>query len=245
MKDAIGSIASQYADSTPISEKKKSSTWSSKRGTGEKSSSRGHFNTCVHNNPTGTISHFSNHHTHHHTHNENSSTVGDRGNSSSVYSSEIQEDSAIDESCAEDSYFSTCSSEAIKKPVSSSSQASGAGSNPASHPPSSAASQTAGSYSGSSSTTATATNNSSTVVAYFFCGEPIPYRTVVQSKVITLSDFKSLLTRKGNYRYFFKMRSDEIEIGGIVNEEVTDDNAILPFYDGKIIGRIEKQTTST
>ncbi|XP_075241436.1 uncharacterized protein LOC142336466 isoform X2 [Convolutriloba macropyga] len=227
-KEGGSVISQQFADSTPINEKKKSSTWSKQR-TSEKGS-RSHFNTCVHS--AAALALFQQHH--------------NNNDSSSLYSSEIQEDSAFDESCAEESYFSTCSSEAIKKPLSSSSQASCAGSNPTSQPPSSAASQTAGSYSGSSSTTTTtttATNNNSTVVAYFFCGEPIPYRTVVQSKVITLSDFKSLLTRKGNYRYFFKMRSDEIEIGGIVNEEVTDDNAILPFYDGKIIGRIEKQTS--
>ena len=47
------------------------------------------------------------------------------------------------------------------------------------------------------------------------------------------------------FRYFFKMRSDEIEVGGIVNEEVTDDAALLPFFDGKIIGRIEKQSSSS
>ena len=91
-----------------------------------------------------------------------------------------------------------------------SSQGSVSGSNPTSQPHSSSASQVAGggNFSGSSSVVTTTTNNSGgancTVVAYYFCGEQIPYRTVVQSKVITLSDFKSLLTRKGNYRLIFK-----------------------------------------
>lgn len=39
------------------------------------------------------------------------------------------------------------------------------------------------------------------VVAYYFCGEPIPYRTLVKGRVVTLGQFKELLTKKGNYRY--------------------------------------------
>ncbi|NXD62431.1 AXIN1 protein, partial [Eolophus roseicapillus] len=38
------------------------------------------------------------------------------------------------------------------------------------------------------------------VVAYYFCGEPIPYRTFVKGRVVTLGQFKELLTKKGNYR---------------------------------------------
>ncbi len=39
-----------------------------------------------------------------------------------------------------------------------------------------------------------------TVVGYFFCDEPIPYRTQLPGKQITLAMFKSLITKKGNYR---------------------------------------------
>ncbi|XP_063714013.1 uncharacterized protein LOC134841879 isoform X2 [Symsagittifera roscoffensis] len=229
-------IAAQFADSTPISEKKKSWTWSKQRSS-EKSSR--------HINNSSSCSHHQSSHG-----NQSLGSAMVVQESMHVYTTEIQEDSAFDESCAEESYFSTCSTGDGKKSTAVvSSQGSVSGSNPTSQPHSSSASQVAGggNFSGSSSVVTTTTNNSGgancTVVAYYFCGEQIPYRTVVQSKVITLSDFKSLLTRKGNYRYFFKMRSDEIELGGIVNEEVTDDNAILPFYDGKIIGRIEKQPT--
>ena len=42
-------------------------------------------------------------------------------------------------------------------------------------------------------------------------------------------------------RYFFKMRSNDIELGGVVQQEITDDDDILPMFDGKIIGKIEKQ----
>ncbi|NXM27265.1 AXIN1 protein, partial [Oxyruncus cristatus] len=38
------------------------------------------------------------------------------------------------------------------------------------------------------------------VVAYYFCGEPIPYRTLFKGRVVTLGQFKELLTKKGNYR---------------------------------------------
>lgn len=37
-------------------------------------------------------------------------------------------------------------------------------------------------------------------VAYYFCEELIPYRTSVKGRVVTLGQFKELLTKKGNYR---------------------------------------------
>lgn len=37
-------------------------------------------------------------------------------------------------------------------------------------------------------------------VAYYFCEELIPYRTSVRGRVVTLGQFKELLTKKGNYR---------------------------------------------
>ncbi|XP_068099674.1 axin-1 isoform X2 [Hyperolius riggenbachi] len=77
------------------------------------------------------------------------------------------------------------------------------------------------------------------VVAYYFCGEPIPYRTMVKGRVVTLGQFKELLTKKGNYRYYFKKVSDEFDCG-VVFEEVRDDNTILPIYEEKIIGKVEK-----
>ena len=39
-----------------------------------------------------------------------------------------------------------------------------------------------------------------TVVAYYFCNETIPYRTIVPFKNVTLGQFKALLTRKGKFR---------------------------------------------
>lgn len=37
-------------------------------------------------------------------------------------------------------------------------------------------------------------------MAYYFCEELIPYRTSVKGRVVTLGQFKELLTKKGNYR---------------------------------------------
>ncbi|XP_065779980.1 axin-1 isoform X2 [Muntiacus reevesi] len=77
------------------------------------------------------------------------------------------------------------------------------------------------------------------VVAYYFCGEPIPYRTLVRGRAVTLGQFKELLTKKGNYRFYFKKVSDEFECG-VVFEEVREDTAVLPVFEEKIIGKVEK-----
>uniref|UniRef100_A0A3P8YCA8 Axin-1 n=1 Tax=Esox lucius TaxID=8010 RepID=A0A3P8YCA8_ESOLU len=76
-------------------------------------------------------------------------------------------------------------------------------------------------------------------VAYYFCGEPIPYRTTVKGRVVTLGQFKGLLTKKGFYRFYFKKVSDEFDCG-VVFEEVREDDAILPIFEEKIIGKVEK-----
>lgn len=79
----------------------------------------------------------------------------------------------------------------------------------------------------------------SIVVAYYFCGEPIPYRTLVRGRTVTLGQFKDLLTKKGSYRYYFKKVSDEFDCG-VVFEEVREDAAVLPIFEEKIIGKVEK-----
>ncbi|XP_047389862.1 axin-1 isoform X2 [Sciurus carolinensis] len=79
----------------------------------------------------------------------------------------------------------------------------------------------------------------SIVVAYYFCGEPIPYRTLVRGRTVTLGQFKDLLTKKGSYRYYFKKVSDEFDCG-VVFEEVREDAAVLPVFEEKIIGKVEK-----
>ncbi|KAI1884657.1 hypothetical protein AGOR_G00228670 [Albula goreensis] len=58
-------------------------------------------------------------------------------------------------------------------------------------------------------------------------------------RIITLGQFKELLTKKGSYRYYFKKVSDEFDCG-VVFEEVREDDAILPIFEEKIIGKVEK-----
>ncbi|CAL8273426.1 unnamed protein product [Lota lota] len=81
--------------------------------------------------------------------------------------------------------------------------------------------------------------NENTTVAYYFCGEPIPYRTSVKGRVVTLGQFKELLTKRGSYRFYFKKLSYEFDCG-VVFEEVREDHSILPIFEEKIIGKVEK-----
>lgn len=81
--------------------------------------------------------------------------------------------------------------------------------------------------------------NGETVVTYFFCGEEIPYRRTMKSHSLTLGHFKEQLRKKGNYRYYFKKASDEFECGAVF-EEVSDDCSLLPTYEGKILGKVER-----
>ncbi|KAJ8251772.1 hypothetical protein GJAV_G00225270 [Gymnothorax javanicus] len=77
------------------------------------------------------------------------------------------------------------------------------------------------------------------VVTYFFCGEEVPYRRVIKAPFLTLAHFKEQLQRRGNYRYYFKKASDEFECGAVF-EEVSDDRAILPMFEGRILGKVER-----
>ncbi|XP_066497856.1 axin-2 [Hoplias malabaricus] len=84
-----------------------------------------------------------------------------------------------------------------------------------------------------------APTSSETVVTYFFCGEEIPYRRMMKTHSLTLGHFKEQLRKKGNYRYYFKKASDEFECGAVF-EEVWDDGTVLPMYEGKILGKVER-----
>ncbi|XP_030646370.1 axin-2 isoform X2 [Chanos chanos] len=80
---------------------------------------------------------------------------------------------------------------------------------------------------------------SETVITYFFCGEEIPYRRMMKTQCLTLGHFKEQLRKKGNYRYYFKRASDEFECGAVF-EEICDDGTVLPMYEGKILGKVER-----
>uniref|UniRef100_A0A8C3WSV8 Axin 2 n=1 Tax=Catagonus wagneri TaxID=51154 RepID=A0A8C3WSV8_9CETA len=77
------------------------------------------------------------------------------------------------------------------------------------------------------------------VVTYFFCGEEIPYRRMLKAQSLTLGHFKEQLSKKGNYRYYFKTASDEFACGAVF-EEIRDDETVLPTYEGRILGKVER-----
>ncbi|KAG5444545.1 hypothetical protein CSKR_108091 [Clonorchis sinensis] len=114
------------------------------------------------------------------------------------------------------------------------------------------------------SSSAVQPNGIGLIVGYYLCDDPVPYRTVwmgrwhgnlppgvadagtthslddeAASNILTLGQFKQLIAKKGVYRYFFKKPSDEFGTGA-VHEELTDDNAVLPLWDGKVVARIER-----
>ena len=68
--------------------------------------------------------------------------------------------------------------------------------------------------------------------------DPIPFRISVPSSEVTLGQFSKSLTKKGNFRFFFKTIAKDDGEGG--DEEVGDDNQLLPRFKDKIIGKVEK-----
>ncbi|KAL1281614.1 hypothetical protein QQF64_000417 [Cirrhinus molitorella] len=79
-------------------------------------------------------------------------------------------------------------------------------------------------------------------VVYCYGGDVIPYRTCVQGvSAVTLGLFKSLLTRRGLFRFFFKTASVEFDCGAVY-EEIREDAAVLPTFDRKIIARVERMS---
>ncbi|KAK3928469.1 Axin-1 [Frankliniella fusca] len=78
----------------------------------------------------------------------------------------------------------------------------------------------------------------STTVVFTFCEEQFPYRTKIPNSSVTLRQFKEYLPKKGNYRYFFKTECEELDMK-VIQEEVTDDNDIVPLWEGKIMAQVK------
>ena len=80
-----------------------------------------------------------------------------------------------------------------------------------------------------------------TTVAYFLPGEETPYLSTFNGNHLTLAQFKQLITKKGNFRYFFKTKTDLLgEECSTVYQEINDDFIIVPLYNNKVIAKIEK-----
>uniref|UniRef100_H3A3K4 Axin-1 n=1 Tax=Latimeria chalumnae TaxID=7897 RepID=H3A3K4_LATCH len=77
------------------------------------------------------------------------------------------------------------------------------------------------------------------VVAYYFCGERIPYMIRTKEQRLTLREFKELLSKKGIFKYYFKKASNEFECKAVF-QEISKEDSILPLYGDKIICKVER-----
>ncbi|XP_069697428.1 axin isoform X2 [Periplaneta americana] len=77
-----------------------------------------------------------------------------------------------------------------------------------------------------------------TTVVFSFCDEQFPYRTKIPGRPVTLRQFKEYLPKKGSYRYFFKTECDDLDTR-VIQEEITDDNEVLPLWEGKIMAQVK------
>ena len=78
-----------------------------------------------------------------------------------------------------------------------------------------------------------------TTVAYYLPGEETAYLSTHNGTNLTLAQFKHLITKKGQFRYFFKTKSDLLGDECVVFQEANDDNSLVPMYNNKVIAKIE------
>ncbi|XP_015263210.1 PREDICTED: segment polarity protein dishevelled homolog DVL-3 [Gekko japonicus] len=72
-----------------------------------------------------------------------------------------------------------------------------------------------------------------TKIIYHLDDQETPYlvKLPVPAERVTLGDFKALLNRP-NYKFYFKSMDDDF---GVVKEEISDDNAKLPCFNGRVV----------
>lgn len=72
-----------------------------------------------------------------------------------------------------------------------------------------------------------------TKIIYHIDDEETPYlvKLTIAPERVTLSDFKNVLNRP-NYKFFFKSMDDDF---GVVKEEIIDDDAHLPCFNGRVV----------
>ncbi|KAJ2939508.1 hypothetical protein O0L34_g6336 [Tuta absoluta] len=72
-----------------------------------------------------------------------------------------------------------------------------------------------------------------TKVIYYIDDEETPYlvKIPISPEKVTLLDFKNQLNRP-NYKFFFKSMDDDF---GVVKEEIVDDGAHLPCFNGRVV----------
>ncbi|XP_075147071.1 protein axin isoform X1 [Haematobia irritans] len=77
-----------------------------------------------------------------------------------------------------------------------------------------------------------------TTVVFSFCDEEYPYRTKIPGTQPTLKQFKDYLPKKGNFRFFFKTHCEDPD-SPVIQEEIVNDNDILPLFEGKVMGLVK------
>lgn len=100
-----------------------------------------------------------------------------------------------------------------------------------------------------------------TTVVFSFCDEEYPYRTKIPGTQPTLKQFKDYLPKKGHfrlhlaclqikiatnylmfisfvYRFFFKTHCEDPD-SPVIQEEIVNDNDILPLFEGKVMGLVK------
>lgn len=77
-----------------------------------------------------------------------------------------------------------------------------------------------------------------TVVTFTFGDEPVPYRSKIPGRTVTLKQFKDILPKKGNYKYYFKTNCED-DVALAVNQEVIDDLEVLPLWEDKVLGIVK------
>uniref|UniRef100_A0A8B9RGS0 Dishevelled segment polarity protein 3b n=1 Tax=Astyanax mexicanus TaxID=7994 RepID=A0A8B9RGS0_ASTMX len=72
-----------------------------------------------------------------------------------------------------------------------------------------------------------------TKIIYHLDDQETPYlvKLPIPAERVTLADFKHVLN-KPNYKFFFKSMDDDF---GVVKEEISDDNAKLPCFNGRVV----------
>ncbi|XP_046891622.1 segment polarity protein dishevelled homolog DVL-3 isoform X2 [Hypomesus transpacificus] len=72
-----------------------------------------------------------------------------------------------------------------------------------------------------------------TKIIYHLDDQETPYlvKLPIAADRVTLADFKHVLN-KPNYKFFFKSMDDDF---GVVKEEISDDNAKLPCFNGRVV----------
>ncbi|RUS77719.1 hypothetical protein EGW08_014507, partial [Elysia chlorotica] len=93
----------------------------------------------------------------------------------------------------------------------------------------------------SSAPTSVQAGQGDTIIGIYMGQEPIPYRHQLSGRTITLAQIRTLVTKRGPFKYYFKRHSDEFGDGaGAVFEEISDESAVVPMFQGKIVVKVEK-----